>query len=781
MGGHLGKNLVIAVSLLAAGFLVAWLRFRPYLGTEGAFTDGDRTIEIERIERLRYAVWDDPVPMAGEINSTETERAPAVSPDGRHVVFAVGERGLGTDLWIADLDARGAAFDPRPLPVVNSVADEVAPSFSADGALLFASNRAGGMGGLDLWRAPYARGAFDAPEWLGEEINSTADDTDPAAVPWTDELVFASARAVPGETAVRGALRDFDLFVARPRPPGPPGGEDTSRESSWAVAPLSELNSGFEERDPSFGSDGRALLFASDREGGLGAFDLYRAARAPDGLRASGVAEEWLAPRPLEGVNSSASERDPRATADGFALLFTRADAALDARADVWRARSRELVRTPGPPIGWREILVLAALLLLALLAALAKRWRGLDVLYKAFLVSLLVHLLMLWWFRDVVPESEEYELHESDGTRVRIRLVDDPSSLSAQRNVERSGEVEAERTEVQASATPERSDAADARERAVEAAAPSRLEALLAKGEAAPASAPERADAAEAERTAEVNDADADVREIAESFERLSAAAPALAAPEAAEASAAARADTAAEDARRADAAAESRPFEPVDPVAASAAALERGARDASAESSAPVRREVVVDRAEEVASRAETADGLSVDAPSSDFERMTGDARGSNRPIEVAAADGASLDGRARRAEPTATASEAAADAAVRPALAAAAAPSEGADLERGERSAPVARGTEFERAGGGAPRRQGDRIDVSVAQPAAGEVPRRSGASSAPTFDALEGAGSSASEVARGDALPSGVDRTQTPRQRREPAAASAAAAA
>ena len=41
------------------------------------------------------------------------------------------------------------------------------------------------------------------------------------------------------------------------------------------------------------------------------------------------------------------------------------------------RARSRELVRTPGRPVGWREILVLAALLLLALLAALAKRWRG--------------------------------------------------------------------------------------------------------------------------------------------------------------------------------------------------------------------------------------------------------------------------------------------------------------------------------------------------------------------------------------------------------------------
>ena len=31
---HFGKNVVIVGALLAAGFLIAWLRFRPYLGSE---------------------------------------------------------------------------------------------------------------------------------------------------------------------------------------------------------------------------------------------------------------------------------------------------------------------------------------------------------------------------------------------------------------------------------------------------------------------------------------------------------------------------------------------------------------------------------------------------------------------------------------------------------------------------------------------------------------------------------------------------------------------------
>ena len=381
MGGHLGKNVVIAASLLAAGFIAAWIRFSPHLGTDGAFTDGDRTIEVGAIDALRYAIWDAPEPMPGELNTGEAERAPAVSLDGRRIVFVVGERGLGTDLWIADLDARGAAFDARPLTGLNTASDELSPAFTSDGALLFASNRAGGRGGLDLWWAPGADGLFGTARPLGRGVNTEADETDPAPTPGTGEVVFASNRRVAGATSPR--RRDFDLYAAAP--------DTLAPETPWVVDALDEVNTDFDERDPALTLDGRALLFASDR-GATGAnrdFDLYRATRAPLDRSSTPDAERrWLDPEPLVGVNSGAHEREPRPTTDGFALLFSRGERAIDGEGegpaeawDVWRARSRELVRTPGRPIGWRELFFLISLLLLALLAALAKRWSGLDVI----------------------------------------------------------------------------------------------------------------------------------------------------------------------------------------------------------------------------------------------------------------------------------------------------------------------------------------------------------------------------------------------------------------
>ena len=421
MSKHLGKNVVIVLALVAAGFLAAWLRFRSHLGTEGTFTDGVNTYDVSDASSVRYAVWDRPLSVGGDVEGGEAARRPTVSPDGRYLVFAVGERGLGADLYLAEL-VEGKPVDPTPLTLLNSEADEWAPRFG-DGALYFASDRVGGAGGLDLYRATYDRGVFAEPERLGGGINSDSHETDPAPLPGTGAILFSSDRT-------RAAIDHFDLFLAKP-------GEVAGQ--TWSIDALEACNTLFDERDPAFTADGRTLFFASDREDGAGGFDLYRSALAVDG---------WVPPVPLAGLNSAESERGPDPSRDGFSLLYgieSQPDAD-EATTRLVRARTLELFRTPGKPVGWRELLVLLVLLLVALLAWLAKRWEQLEVLYKCLLISLVVHLLLMWWFREVYPEGGEYDL-EGESNRIRVRLVSNPSAAIA-RNSERGGNVEAARSE---------------------------------------------------------------------------------------------------------------------------------------------------------------------------------------------------------------------------------------------------------------------------------------------------------------------------------------------
>ena len=92
-------------------------------------------------------------------------------------------------------------------------------------------------------------------------------------------------------------------------------------------------------------------------------------------------------------------------------------------RSDLYRARSVELFRVPGRPIGWLDLSILALLLLVALLAWLARRWQQLEVLYKCVLISLIIHLLLLWWFRRVEVEPKEIEMARRPGL-FQVRLA---------------------------------------------------------------------------------------------------------------------------------------------------------------------------------------------------------------------------------------------------------------------------------------------------------------------------------------------------------------------
>jgi len=103
--------------------------------------------------------------------------------------------------------------------------------------------------------------------------------------------------------------------------------------------PLGALNSAFDDLGPSFGPDGETIYFYSDREGGLGGYDLWRSQRDARG--------RWGAPENLgEAVNTAFNEYGPAVSPDGGTLYFSsnrpneKADDGLGA--DRWSATIRE-------------------------------------------------------------------------------------------------------------------------------------------------------------------------------------------------------------------------------------------------------------------------------------------------------------------------------------------------------------------------------------------------------------------------------------------------------
>ena len=97
-----------------------------------------------------------------------------------------------------------------------------------------------------------------------------------------------------------------DLYLAA-------SGEDGLSAPELLPAPV---NSRYDESGGVFLADGRTLIFASTRPGGLGGSDLYASTRRDDGT--------WTEPVNLgPGVNSASGEGSPELLPGGDALLFT--------------------------------------------------------------------------------------------------------------------------------------------------------------------------------------------------------------------------------------------------------------------------------------------------------------------------------------------------------------------------------------------------------------------------------------------------------------------------
>lgn len=150
-----------------------------------------------------------PVNLGPVINTAKWESQPSLAADGRTLYFA-STRGGGfgnSDIWCSRLLDDGSWSMPENLgAVINTSGSEMAPFIHPDGkTLYFSSDRHIGMGGIDLYvsRADSA-GKWGTPVNLGFPINTAADEI--------NIIVTASGHKAYISADRLGGMGGYDIF-----------------------------------------------------------------------------------------------------------------------------------------------------------------------------------------------------------------------------------------------------------------------------------------------------------------------------------------------------------------------------------------------------------------------------------------------------------------------------------------------------------------------------------------------------------------------------------------
>lgn len=131
------------------------------------------------ISTLRNGKWTAPRMLNTAVNDPSAwESTPAFSRDGRTLYFASNRAGGygGVDIYSARMNSRGRFSEAKNVgPEINTTGNDLFPYVSDDGHLYFASDGHPGFGMLDLFVAKRINGQIKI-ENLGEPMNSKADD-----------------------------------------------------------------------------------------------------------------------------------------------------------------------------------------------------------------------------------------------------------------------------------------------------------------------------------------------------------------------------------------------------------------------------------------------------------------------------------------------------------------------------------------------------------------------------------------------------------------------------
>ncbi|MCX6154307.1 MAG: OmpA family protein [Candidatus Kapabacteria bacterium] len=212
---------------------------------------------------------------------------------------------------------------------INTQLDEWDPTPVPGGMLLFftASNRRGGYGGHDIWFSEYKDSAWQKAVNLGNGINSKRNET--------VDNVSADGTALYLSGDFEGTLGKFDIYYLQ------------KNKTGWnALKHLPyPINSKYLDEGAGESPDGKAIIFASDRPGGVGDYhpygelfhgdqegniDFYVCLKTDSG---------WSDPINLgKTINTPYAERSPYLHPDGKTLYFSSDGHSSLGRTDMFKS-----------------------------------------------------------------------------------------------------------------------------------------------------------------------------------------------------------------------------------------------------------------------------------------------------------------------------------------------------------------------------------------------------------------------------------------------------------
>lgn len=245
---------------------------------------------------------------------TGTLWGPALSGDGLTLYFGAVENSGGEHIYRAKRTNRGTVFAAAErIAALASNASDGTPCVSPDElTIYFYSTRAGAGSNRDLWAATRSSvtATFGTPTSLAT-LNTSSNDYQP----W----ISSDERTLLYVAAGTAGLTTTDVWIVT---------RTDNTQTFSEPARLSSINSSSNEQRASMSSDALTVYFSSDRPGGLGGSDIWRATRTDP-------SSEFSAASVVSGVNTSANDMDPLLSRDDTELFFS---SSRNGTSQLWRS-----------------------------------------------------------------------------------------------------------------------------------------------------------------------------------------------------------------------------------------------------------------------------------------------------------------------------------------------------------------------------------------------------------------------------------------------------------